>query len=65
MKKESPVLTALRNAYGKIETMNPDGETYKELIDYLDGLEQPMLKMLAKSEIKWVSMLARNRVKVI
>lgn len=55
-------LAELRETYSKVGGIDPSGETYKNLIEYLDKLSTPMLEMLSTAQIKWVSMLARNRV---
>lgn len=55
-------LEELRAEYGKIERMDPDGALYENLIKALDLLDTPKLEMLANAQIKWVSILARNRV---
>ena len=52
----------LRERYGKIERIDPDGEAYKNLTAYLDNMSTDMLKMLVNAKIKWVSTLAQNRV---
>lgn len=52
----------LRETYSRIEGINPQGATYKHLIEYLDKADTSVLEMLAAAQIKWVSMLAQNRV---
>jgi hypothetical protein len=52
----------LRKEYGAIERMDPSSPIYENLINALDLMETPKLQMLADAEIKWLSMLARNRV---
>lgn len=52
----------LRKAYGAIDRVDPSSPTYENLLKALDLLDTPKLEMLAGAEIKWVSMLARNRV---
>jgi hypothetical protein len=52
----------LRKEYGAIERMDPSSPIYDNLLMALDLLETPKLEMLAGANIKWVSMLARNRV---
>lgn len=52
----------LRDAYGSIERMDPSSPLYENLLKALDLLDTPKLQMLADANIKWVSMLARNRV---
>ena len=52
----------LRAEYATIERMDPASPIYENLINALDLLDTPKLQMLADAQIKWVSMLARNRV---
>lgn len=52
----------LRADYAKIERIDPSSPNYKRLIQLLDSADTPMLQKLADAQIKWVSMLARNRV---
>jgi hypothetical protein len=52
----------LRKEYGAIEKMDPSSPIYSNLLQALDLLETAKLQMLADAEIKWLSMLARNRV---
>jgi hypothetical protein len=55
-------IEALKKAYGGIKKINPDSEAYKKLITMLNGLPDNQLKTLAKSDVPFVSALARNRV---
>ena len=55
-------IEVLRKEYGSIERVDPSSPIYDNLINALDLLDTPKLEMLAGAEIKWVSMLARNRV---
>lgn len=58
----SKQIEELRAAYGAIERVDPSSPIYDNLLKALDLLETPKLQMLADAQIKWVSMLARNRV---
>jgi len=55
-------IEVLRKAYGSIEKIDPCTVEYKNLITLLDSLSTKKLMILADAQIKWVSMLARNRV---
>lgn len=55
-------IDALKKAYGGISKINPDSEAYKKLVAMLNGLPDNQLKTLAKSDVPFVSALARNRV---
>ena len=53
----------MRKAYGTLKTMNPSSPTYKKFIKFLDRLPKDQLKQLAAANIKFVSMLAKNRLR--
>lgn len=55
----------LRQQYGAIEKIDPDSFAYTMLIAWLDSSEQALLRQLARSNIKFVSPLARNRVRSV
>lgn len=55
-------IAELRTAYGALERVDPSSPVYENLLKALDLLDTPKLQMLADAQIKWVSMLARNRV---
>lgn len=55
-------IAVLRKEYGAIERMDPSSPIYENMINALDLLDTPKLQILADAEIKWLSMLARNRV---
>ena len=55
-------IAKLRDEYGKISTIDPSGQAYKQLVAMLDRLELDDLKTLAGAKIKFVSGLAQNRV---
>jgi hypothetical protein len=57
------LISDLRKAYANINTIDPSSPTYKKLIDFLDGLDQEHLQILADAGVKFVSMLAKNRLK--
>lgn len=56
-------LERLRSEYAVIEMIDPDSATYQLLLQHLDSLPQHLLAQLAGSNIKFVSKLARNRVR--
>jgi hypothetical protein len=55
-------IAELRIAYGALERVDPSSPVYENLLKALDMLDTPKLQMLADAQIKWVSMLARNRI---
>ena len=52
----------LQEAYGAVKTMDPSSKTYESLITFLDACDDRKLVLLAEAGIKWVSMLANNRI---
>ena len=62
MSKMEQQIAELRTAYGTLERVDPSSPVYENLLKALDLLDTPKLQMLADAQIKWVSMLARNRV---
>lgn len=57
----------LRKAYGSLSGIDPSKPTYKKLTDLLDKIKRenpPLLKQIALANIKFVSSLAANRVRV-
>ena len=61
MNRTQELLTTLRNNYGHIQSIDPEGGTYEKLCDFLDGLSDDHITILKDARIKWVSSLARNR----
>ena len=53
----------LRKSYGSLSRMNPTSPTYKKFIKFLEKLPKDQLKQLAAANIKFISMLAKNRIK--
>ena len=56
-------LDIMRKAYGTLSGMNPSSPTYKKFIKFLDELPKDQLKQLANAKIKFVSILAKNRLR--
>ncbi len=56
-------IRVLRERYGAIQRIDPCSPTYKELITWLDRADPEFLAILAESEIKFISVLAQNRIK--
>ena len=53
----------MRTAYGTLKGMNPSSPSYKKFIKFLSKLPKDQLKQLANAKIKFVSMLAKNRLR--
>ena len=57
------IVSTLRSAWNSIDRVDPDNPHYNKLIRLLDSLSQETLKELVDAKIKFVSSLARNRLK--
>jgi len=55
----------MRHAYSTLSKMNPSSPTYKKFVKFLDKLPKDELKQLANAKIKFVSILAKNRLKPV
>lgn len=55
-------LAALKIGFAGIKSVDPENPTYSKLTAMLDSYSQPMIKQLAKANIKFLSGLARNRI---
>ena len=53
----------MRKSYSTLSRMNPSSPTYKKFIKFLDKLPKDELKQLANAKIKFVSILAKNRLR--
>lgn len=53
----------LKAEYGTMQKIDPTSPSYKKLIALLDNLPQDHLKQLASADIKFISPLAKNRIK--
>lgn len=53
----------LRQAYSDLAKIDVTSKAYKKLIDLLNSLPQENLKQLADANIRFVSVLAKNRIK--
>lgn len=53
----------LQKEYAEIETIDPCSEAAKKLLAFLDKLPEHQLKELEKANIKFISRLARNRLR--
>ena len=56
-------LNLLKLGYGSLNKLDPSSPTYKKFIKFLEKLPKDQLKQLANADIKFVSMLAKNRIK--
>lgn len=56
-------LEMLRKAYGSINKIDPSSPTYKKMEKMIDGMNQDHLKGLAFAKIKFLSMLAANKLR--
>lgn len=56
-------IDALKSAYGNIKKIDPNSSSYKKLTKMLNSMTDEQLKSLAKADIKFVSSLAKNRLR--
>lgn len=56
-------LETLKSGFGGINTVDPEGESYKKMTGMLDKMSQDQLRYLSGAGIKFVSKLAGNRVR--
>ncbi len=56
-------LDTLRKNYSTINKINPSSPAYTKLIKLLNSLDNKALKQIANADVKFVSMLAKNRIK--
>lgn len=54
-------IKTLRDGFGKVARMDPDGPIYARLCDILDQADDATLIAARNANIKWVSSLALNR----
>lgn len=57
------MIARLRDSYATINTIDPSSPTYQSLISKLNKMDPAMLQQLASAQIKFVSGLARNRLR--
>jgi len=53
----------LKKEYSKIDKIDPSGPAYKKLTAMLNKMQPDQLKQLAGADVKFISPLARNRIK--
>lgn len=56
------MIARLRTEFEKIKLIDPESPTYGRLSKLLDSMPTVELERLAAANIKWVSMLANNRL---
>lgn len=58
---EATDVQEMRDTFGRLHGMNPDGLVYRKLCQILDDASDEALKALVEAKIKFVSLLAFNR----
>jgi hypothetical protein len=53
-------LRALREQFGSVEKVNPDGAQFNAFRRYVNGLPKSMREQLAANNIRWLSYLSRG-----
>ena len=56
------MIKTLRDYFGAVERLDPDGKAYKGLCAILDKADDKALKAVHAANIKFVSVLAFNRM---
>lgn len=62
MKFTKEMIEKLRQTYSKIETMDPESVAYKGICKALDNSSDEALKQMSEANIKFLSLLAVNRL---
>jgi hypothetical protein len=57
------MIDAMRERFGKLDKIDPENPKYQRVIEMLDKMPQEALQQLTDSKIKFISSLARNRLK--
>lgn len=60
--KEMTKTEILRSEYAKIRSIDPEGETYKKICEFLDARTDKELRDFVAAKIKFISALANNRL---
>jgi len=55
-------IVTLRKMMADVDRIDPSSEGYKALIQFLNRQSMDTLNALESAKIKWVSVLARNRI---
>jgi hypothetical protein len=55
-------LDALREEYRKIDRIDPCQPSYYKLCEILDRASPAMLKQVAEADIRFISLMAKNRL---
>lgn len=61
--KIKELLSLLRDGFSKIDLIDVESEQYKRLVYLLDNMSKEELSTLEQAKIKFVSHLARNRLR--
>lgn len=51
-------IEALREAYGKIKSINPEGVSYKKMVSLLESMDDELIKIVRDASIKFMSNVA-------
>ena len=55
-------ISALKTACGGINTVDPDGSTFKGLVEYIGHMHHDLVTQLSKADVKWLSYLASQEL---
>jgi hypothetical protein len=59
---QAQMITEIRQAFAKVQRIDPCGETYKRVCNLLDRADDNALKAAYEAKIPFVSSLALNRM---
>lgn len=60
----APMIAQLRVTCGRIQRLNTEGRAYKRLESLLARADEPTLIAIRDAEIKWLSQMAVNRLRM-
>lgn len=61
--KVQRLVNELRENMETVDKIDPTGPTYKRLTEFLDSLDTDILRLIRDADIKFMSVLAGNRVR--
>ena len=62
-KFNSQQIVTLKKEWASVDKINPSSLKFKELKTYIDGLSKNQLQQLVDADIKFISVIARNKLR--
>lgn len=59
---QQSMIALLREAFGAVDRIDPEGPSYRRLCRILDKADDDALRAVHRAKIKFVSLLAMNRL---